>query len=127
MIVRTLGFLVKVSPRWKRALWRIWYETISRRYRKSDWTLMNYGYAGPPTGDSARVVLCPEDEPDRFYIQLYHRVASGGEIRGAQVLEVGSGRGGGASYVARYLKPASMLGVDHSRNAAKLCSRIHSV
>ena len=59
------------------------------------------------------------------------------DLGGAEVVEteglhrrerqVGSGRGGGASYIARYLNPASMLGVDYSKSAVKLCSRIHSV
>ena len=48
--------------------------------------------------------------------QLYHYVAAAVELDGKKVLEVGSVRGGGASYVARVLQqpnnspPASRLG-----------------
>ena len=36
--------------------------------------------------------------------QLYHYVAAAVDLDGEKVLEVGSGRGGGASYVARLLQ-----------------------
>jgi ubiquinone/menaquinone biosynthesis C-methylase UbiE len=38
-------------------------------------------------------------------------------------LEVGSGRGGGASYISRYLQPRSMTGMDFSQEAVDLCNR----
>jgi ubiquinone/menaquinone biosynthesis C-methylase UbiE len=47
--------------------------------------------------------------------------------KGAQVLEVGSGRGGGASFIKRYLKPSRMIGVDLSKNAVKLSAEMHRV
>ena len=37
------------------------------------------------------------------------------------MLEVGSGRGGGADYIKRYLGPARMIGVDFSDKAVNLC------
>jgi ubiquinone/menaquinone biosynthesis C-methylase UbiE len=37
------------------------------------------------------------------------------------VLEVGSGRGGGASYLARYREPKKMVGVDFSPEAVAFC------
>ena len=40
-------------------------------------------------------------------------------LNGKKVLEVGSGRGGGASYVARVLNPSEMVGLDYSANAVK--------
>jgi ubiquinone/menaquinone biosynthesis C-methylase UbiE len=66
------------------------------------------------------------DEPDRYFIQLYHRVVGGVDLSGADVLEVGSGRGGGSSYVARCLHPKSVLGVDYSDNAVALSQKRHS-
>ena len=38
---------------------------------------------------------------------------------------MGSGRGGGASYVSRYLKPRSVVGIDISKYAVRLCNSIH--
>ena len=39
------------------------------------------------------------------------------------MLEVGSGRGGGASYLSRYLRPRSVTGLDLSQKAVDLCNR----
>ena len=52
---------------------------------------MNYGFIddNPPE-------LEPEDESDRLFIQLYHMNIRDVDLAGKQVLEVGSGRGGGA-------------------------------
>jgi ubiquinone/menaquinone biosynthesis C-methylase UbiE len=49
------------------------------------------------------------------------------DLRQKTVLEVGSGRGGGADYVSRYLKPMQMIGVDFSKNAVKHSTRNYSV
>jgi SAM-dependent methyltransferase len=43
------------------------------------------------------------------------------------VLEIGSGRGGGASYIARYLKPKALTGLDFSDRAIQFCKRTHAV
>ena len=57
--------------------------------------------------------------------QLYHFVTSHADIKDKNVLEVGSGRGGGASYIARYLSPSSITGVDISNEAVALCSEFY--
>jgi SAM-dependent methyltransferase len=41
------------------------------------------------------------------------------------VLEVGCGRGGGAAYMLRYLRPASLTGIDLAANAVAFCRRRH--
>src|SRR4051794_21293817 len=105
--------LVSRSAVAKRLLWRGWYQFLAARYRDHRWTFMNYGYRWP-AGARAALVLAPEDESDRSCIQLYDLVASAVPLQGRDVLEVGSGRGGGASYVARYLKPRRMVAVDLS-------------
>jgi ubiquinone/menaquinone biosynthesis C-methylase UbiE len=60
-------------------------------------------------------------------IQLYHHVATAMDLEGKDVLEVGSGRGGGSSYIKRYLKPKTMTGIDYSKNAIKFSNNQHSV
>ena len=45
------------------------------------------------------------------------------DLRDRDVLEVGSGRGGGASYISRYLQPRSMTGMDFCQEAVDLCNR----
>ena len=125
MLVRLIAVLISVSPGARRVLWRWWYERLARQVTAADWTFMNYGLVWPE-GEGA-VALSPEDEPDRYCIQLYHRVAAPGALRGKDVLEVGAGRGGGASYVARYLAPARMTAVDLAPEAVALCTRRHAV
>ncbi len=110
-------------PAARRFLWKSWYGFLARRFPVDGWTFMNYGYQ--PTGDdSPRLELSDADEPDRYSIQLYHRVATAaGPLGGKDVLEVGSGRGGGASYVHRYLKPRKVVGADFSRAAVQLAGK----
>ena len=86
---------------------------------------MNYGYA--PAVESQTLALDPADEPNRYCIQLYHFVASSIDLKGMRVLEVGSGRGGGASYIKRYLGPAAVTGVDFSANAVAFCRQQYQV
>jgi SAM-dependent methyltransferase len=122
-LTNTLRPLVTSSPRLRRTLWRGWYDFLARGYRQEEWTFMNYGFAAP---QDAALVLEPGDEADRYSIQLYHRVVDGIDLRGRDVLEVGAGRGGGCSYVARYLQPTSVLGIDYSARAVALSRARHA-
>jgi ubiquinone/menaquinone biosynthesis C-methylase UbiE len=124
VLIRGLVFLLEHFPWLRRQLWRWWYNRLARSHPGGDWTFMNYGFV-PPAGEPA-LALDGTDEPDRLCIQLYHRVASATELRGRDVLEVGSGRGGGASFVARYHRPAQMTGVDFSPQAVALSTRRHA-
>jgi ubiquinone/menaquinone biosynthesis C-methylase UbiE len=110
-------------PGLKKTLWRSWYDYLARSRRVPDWTFMNYGYAASVN----TFQLDKADEPDRHWIQLYHHVTGGVDLEGCTVLEVGSGRGGGASFIKRYLKPSRMIGVDLSKNAVKLSAEMHRV
>ena len=109
MLEQTLNWISRKSPGLKRRFWQTWYQLLSRTFQEAEVTFLNYGYA---ESDAAELVLRPEDEPNRYCIQLYHRVASAVDLTGQRVLEVGSGRGGGCSYMARYLGPESVCGVD---------------
>jgi SAM-dependent methyltransferase len=123
MFVRLAMKLSEISPRFKRLLWRHWYQYLAG-YRLADWRFMNYGYAAVDPSEEA-VVLQPEDEPNRYAIQLYHRVAGAVELKGRDVLEVGCGRGGGSSFVKRYFHPQQMTGVDFSAKAVRFCGKHH--
>jgi ubiquinone/menaquinone biosynthesis C-methylase UbiE len=112
-------------PAARRFLWKSWYGFLAGRFPVDGWSFMNYGYQ-PTDPDAPRLELSEADEPDRYSIQLYHRVATAaGPLEGKDVLEVGSGRGGGASYVHRYLKPRTVVGADFSRQAVDLANRRH--
>jgi SAM-dependent methyltransferase len=93
-----------------------WYSLLSNLDRHADVTFLNYGYA---FSNGEQIPLQPEDEPNRYPIQLYHHALSGTAFAGKDVLEVGSGRGGGASYVARYFRPRTLTGVDICKAAIR--------
>jgi len=86
--------------------------------------LINVGYEEVPP---LAVQLEPADELGRFSIQLYHQTATQVDLNGKRMLEVGSGHGGGASYIKRYLGPDSYTGVDLNPNAVALCRKVHNV
>lgn len=106
----------------KKPMWRFWHNWILSR-DKGDVALrfMNYGYA-PLDGDGTTIELSSHDESERFGAQLYHFAASHTDISGKDVLEVGCGRGGGASYLARYHNPKTYVGVDLSEKGIQFCN-----
>lgn len=118
MLAKLFVTLCETSPGFKKWLWKQWYQYLARSYDKVDWKFMNYGYA---YRDGYQVPLTPEQEADRYSIQLYHYVVERGALTGKDVLEVGCGRGGGAEYVCRTFKPRSMQGIDYSEQAITIC------
>jgi SAM-dependent methyltransferase len=106
----------------RRFVWRACYQALAKRVSTPDWAFMNYGYA-PASVDGGMPPLRPSDERDRLCIQLYSHAIDNCDLRDSDVLEVGSGRGGGASYISRYLQPRSMTGMDFSQDAVNLCNR----
>jgi ubiquinone/menaquinone biosynthesis C-methylase UbiE len=103
---------------------RLVYPAITRRLSKDDVVFLNYGYEeDPPMG----LPLSVSDEPNRFFIQLYHRTATQTDLSGKDVLEVSCGHGGGASYLTRSLHPASYTGLDLNPGAIALCRKKHAL
>jgi ubiquinone/menaquinone biosynthesis C-methylase UbiE len=115
---RALGTLrqrAQVVPNWV-------FSYMNRRF-SDDVLFMNWCYEEDPP---MNLPLDAADEPNRYPIQLYHRTATqSGELTGKQVLEVGCGRGGGASYLMRALGPASYVGLDLNAAGIDFCSRRH--
>jgi ubiquinone/menaquinone biosynthesis C-methylase UbiE len=103
--------------------WRKWYTIFANKVSDPDLRFMNYGYYS----DDLNIELSAVDEKDRYSIHLYHHVASQINLTGLKVLEVGSGRGGGCSYVSRYLNPSEMYGVDISISAVDICNKIYNI
>jgi len=103
-------------------LMRAGYWYISKLDKNGEVTFLNYGYV-----NDKNLELNEVDEINRYSIQLYHHVVSSINLKDLEILEVGCGRGGGASYIARYLKPKSIKGVDLCKKAIKFCSRYYSV
>lgn len=83
---------------------------------------INWAYEeDPPMG----LPLSAADEPDRYYIQLYHTVATQVPLEGKKVLEVSCGHGGGSSYLVRSQHPASYTGLDLNPAGIRFCQKRH--
>ena len=115
---RIFATILKYSPASvQNRLWKWWYQRISKAHNKVDFRFMNYGFV-----DEEGPVLDLVDEPYRLFIQLYHMNIRDVDLNNKQVLEVGSGRGGGASWIAKSKSPSSLIGVDFSKEAVTLCN-----
>ncbi len=119
------GFNV-IFPSLAWPLSRQWFEYVSRLDSGRDMLFMNYGYADL-YNESKPIVLDSNDELNRYQIQLYHRVAGAVKLEGLDVIEVGCGRGGGSAYIAKYLKPKSVVGVDITAGAIDFCRRQYTI
>ncbi len=103
----------------KNIFFKIWYWYISTIDKNAEIIFMNYGYSSK----SIKIELDKEDVPNRYSIQLYHHTATGVDVKGKDILEVGCGRGGGLSYVNRYLSPKNVTGVDLNKKAIQFCNK----
>ena len=122
MLRQSLDALARFSPRFRRVMMRTWYEALVVIDRDKQITFMNYGYVDlDSTADP--LVLSQVDETNRYAIQMYHHVAGAIDLHDKDVVEIGSGRGGGAAYVKRAFNPKSMRGIDISSNAVDFCNK----
>lgn len=119
MLTSLFAFLCRF-PVLKRLLWRRWYQFLARRFAIPEWQTMNYGYRALPVPES--LALEPEEQSERYGLQLYNAVRAGNSFAQKAVLEIGCGRGGGAAFLHRHAKPAAMTGIDFSAQAIALCN-----
>ncbi|MCC6725896.1 MAG: class I SAM-dependent methyltransferase [Saprospiraceae bacterium] len=98
-----------------------WY--ISKIDKKAEVIFMNYGFSR----NNHQINLEAKDVKDRYSAQLYDYIARGADVKGKDILEVGSGRGGGLSYVTRYLLPKSATGLDLCEIAVAFCNKYHAL
>lgn len=124
MFIRLFFLLASISPTIEEWLWKRWYQKLAGSYKKKDWRFMNYGYV-PLDNEPLLTLKNEEDEKNRLFIQLYHYALAEIDVKEKKLLEVGSGRGGGADYVTRYLTPSSIIGVDFAKNAIDLCNQFY--
>ena len=114
---RLFYIALRISPpKIRSRFWKSLYQRMARSHKDPEFKFMNYGFKdkNPPT-------LSPEDEPDRLFIQLYHMNLRDTDIEGKDILEIGSGRGGGASWVSKTLNPKSLVALDYSEEAVNRC------
>lgn len=109
----------------RKPMWQVWHRLMIRFDKDISVNFMNYGF-GNLHGDKP-IKLNAEDEINRYCIQLYDHLARKADLEYKDVLEVGSGRGGGASYIARYYKPKTFTGLDISGSIIEFCNRYYNV
>jgi ubiquinone/menaquinone biosynthesis C-methylase UbiE len=118
-----LVYRIGSTPLYKK-IFKYWYPLMTRRLGQEDVVFLNWGYEeDPPMG----LPLDESDEPNRYCIQLYHQTATQVDLSGKKVLEVSCGHGGGASYLARTLHPASYTGLDFNSAGVAFCQKRHNL
>jgi ubiquinone/menaquinone biosynthesis C-methylase UbiE len=122
LLIRTYLKLCTWFPWFRKASRKWMYQAMGRFIKQDEWTYMNYGYS-ELNGIAGHVLLDTTDEANRLSYQLYHHLASEIELENKMLLEVGSGRGGGASMIKKYHKPEKLVGIDFSGPAVRLCNR----
>jgi len=106
----------------KNIFFKFWYWYVSVVDKNAEVIFMNYGYSK----DNHKIELNENEEKDRYSIQLYHLAATGTDIKGKDILEIGCGRGGGLSYINRQFKPNSAIGIDLNKKAIAFCVKKYS-
>jgi ubiquinone/menaquinone biosynthesis C-methylase UbiE len=97
---------------------------LATRLMGDDVVFMDWAYEEDPP---VALPLAASDEPNRAHINLYHRTTTQADLSGKRVLEVSCGRGGGASYLVRTLRPASYTGLDLNPNGIAFCQKRHNL
>ena len=100
------------------------YRINSRFIADDGRVFLNWGYDEDPP---MALPLTESDEPNRYSIQLYHRVATQVDLTAKRVLEVSCGHGGGASYLMRTQHPASYTGLDLNLVGLDFCRKKHQL
>ncbi len=123
---KIVTYYLSASMRIKKILWRIMHRFIINKYKASELVFLNYGYEYLDSNYES-LKLKDIDRKERYCLQLYHSTVADVELKNKDVLEVGCGRGGGASYITRYLKPKSYIGLDMSKEVVKFNNKYHKI
>ena len=102
----------------RRRAWRALYDTLARRFPHGDWTFMNYGFV--PEGVEA---LSARGAFEGLYAEVLRGALP---LAGADVVEVGSGRGGGARWLVETCSARSVLAIDIAPCAVALARTLHA-
>jgi len=124
-MIKPIMSVLKRYAWFKRLSSKLIYESLAKRIQESKWHYMNYGYVPGP--DEQPIVHEGDAKLQRTALQMYHYLAAKVGLENKQVLEVGSGRGGGAKYLAGAMKPASYVGMDLAQSAVDLSNKMHQL
>lgn len=115
-----LFLLLKNFAWFRRLAWKPIYNYMARTFPIPEWRFMNYGYMPDP--EEEQIFLEQSESLERYPLQLYHYLANKIEIEDKHILEVGSGRGGGAKHIAENLHPALYTGMDIAQEAVNFAN-----
>jgi len=107
----------------RETLFRIWYWYVNRIDKNAEILFMNFGYS--KKGDE--IHIDEQNEINRYCTQLYHHLAIETEIKNKDIVEIGSGRGGGLFYIAKNFAAKTAIGIDLDKQAAEFCNRHYSL
>lgn len=114
-----ISFHIPLKFRWMPILWQYWLLNLFLGEKE---LFLNYGFLSTSEATSG---LQDGYDPQTTRLGLYRYVASRVSLEGYDVLEVGSGRGGGAAYIMECHKPKSLVGLDFCPNAVRFCQQYY--
>jgi len=95
------------------------YWLIGKLDRHNEIHFMNYGYSHPDENHD----LPGSDEKNRYSIQLYRHLIDYVDLAKKDIVEVGSGRGGGLAYIAKNYDAGTISGIDLDKGAVAFSNR----
>lgn len=125
LMIKLIIRLFKRYAWFKRLNAKVTYELLAKKIPAEEWQFMNYGYVPNESEPPFDLPLPPQAQ--RYSLQMYHYLALKTDVGGKHLLEVGSGRGGGAKHVAGALRPKSYIGLDLAQSAVDLANKIHNL
>jgi hypothetical protein len=81
MLAQLFDSACSISPTMRRFLIRNWFQYLSTLDKEAQMTFMNLGYA-PLDMEEEPLSLLESDFPRRYWIQMYHHVASAIDLDG---------------------------------------------
>ena len=121
MLRKIVHWVISLSPNIRKRVLKNWYELFNHYLHKQNYPFLNYGYCdnNPP------IELSVNDEEFRYSIQLYNQLLSKIDLREKHILEIGSGRGGGANFINQYFDHAGYTGIDISKKAITISNKLY--
>ena len=110
--------MTSIKFNFRESLFKIWYFYVNKVDKKAEILFMNYGYSS----DDLDITLDQKDEMNRYSIQLYSHFTTDVSIKDKDIVEIGSGRGGGLNFLTKTFKPTSAIGVELDKRAITFCN-----
>lgn len=114
----------QISEAVKKTKWNLFTKKISQKSTLKSTNFMNYGFKNLLADEELN--LLHDDEKNRYFIQLYDHAISSIDLYYKDILEVNSGRGGGASYINRYYAPKTYTCIESTKNLVNFCNSYYN-